>query len=226
MVKERNNKHAFWMALVFTVAVFGVGLIFGIFLEGSRVDKVQAILADSEINILDDELRNKVLEDFNISCVLAVDNAFNFADKIYFEASKLEQYDAASKFENSLLILHRRYDLLRTLLWSDTIGLKERCAEESKNVHTVVYLYQYDIEDIDIDSKQLFYSRLLFDLKLKYPREVLLIPIAVNTNLSSVDIIMDSYDFEEFPKVIIDEEKVIDEVITFEELEKIVFESN
>ena len=218
MVEQK--KKVFWQALVFTVIIFVLGMLFGFFLEQNRADKAQFNLLESETNVLDDELRNKILDSFNVECGLALRSTFDFADKIYLEAAKLEQYGAAAKFTDSHLFLHRRYDLLRTLLWNQAIELKEKCGE---NFHTVVYLYQYDLDNLEIDSKQLFYSRLIFDLKQKYPDKVLLIPIAVNTDLSSVDLIVDSYDLEDFPKIIIDERHIIDEIVKIEDLENIVF---
>ena len=214
-----NTKHAFWQALVFTIIVFGIGLILGFFLESYRADKVQFNLVDSEINILDDQLRIRIIEDFNIDCDVAVQSTFDFADKIYQEAIKLESYDSASKISDSFLILHRRYDLLRTLLWIESVELRETCG---RDFHTVVYLYDYATEDINIRSRQLFYSKLLLDLKNKYPDEILLIPIAVNTNLESVDLVVDKYGIEEFPSIILDESDVISGIITFDELEEII----
>ena len=137
-----NSKHAFWQALVFAIILFGIGLILGFFLESYRADKVQFNLIDSEINILDDQLRNKIIGDFDIDCDIAVQSNFDFADKIYSEALKLEKYDSASKTsDGSFFILHRRYDLLRVLLWTESIELRERCNED---FHTVVYLYDYN----------------------------------------------------------------------------------
>lgn len=214
-----NSKHAFWQALIFTIIVFGIGLILGFFLESYRADKVQFNLLDSEINVLDDQLRNRVIGDFNVECNIAVQSTFDFADKIYGEALKLESYDSASKFSDSFLVLHRRYDLLRTLLWLESVELRERCGKE---YHTVVYLYEYNNEDIDVRSKQLFYSRLLTDLKNKYPDKIILIPIAVDTGLESVSLITEYYQVNEFPSIIIDESSVINGIVTLEKLESVV----
>jgi hypothetical protein len=218
-----NTKHAFWQALVFTVIVFVIGLIFGFFLESYRADKVQYILLDSEISVLDDQLRNKIIGDFDIDCDIAVKSTFDFADKIYNEAIKLESYDSASQFSESFLVLHRRYDLLRALLWAESVELREECEED---FHIVVYLYDYDTEEINIKSKQSFYSKLLLDLKNEYEEEIILIPIAGNTDLESVNLLLDKYNITEFPVIIIDESKIIDGVVTFKELENIVFEGN
>ena len=203
-----NSKHAFWQALVFTVIVFGIGVLIGFSLEGYRFDKSQLNLINSEINILDEQVRNRIVEDFNVSCELAKESLFVFADDIYQEALQLEDYDSASKFTNSLFVLHKRYDLLRTILWAEAVKLKKDCEED---FHTVVYLYNYGVVDIDVRSRQLFYSRLLFDLKQKDPDNVLLIPIAINMNLASVDLAVENYGVEKFPSILIDENEIVDD---------------
>jgi hypothetical protein len=220
----KNPKNAFWQALVFTVIVFGIGLILGFFLESYRADKVQYNLFDSEINVLDDQLRNRIIGDFDVDCEVAIQSTFDFADKIYDEALKLESYDAASQFSDSFLILHRRYDLLRTLLWIESVELKKRC--DGKRFHTVVYLYDYNIEDVNIKSRQAFYSRILLDLKNSYPDEIVLIPIAATTGLESVELLVETYGISELPSIIIDEKDVVSGIITFDELENVILKNS
>lgn len=215
-----NNKHVFWIAFVFTAIIFIIGLIFGFFLESYRSDKVEISLLYSEVNLLDEQIREQIPSNFNVSCQDIRDSTFNFADKIYGEALKLENYDSSSKFLDSLYILHKRYDILRMMLWSESIDVKKRC---SYNFHTLVYLYEYNTEDIDTNSKQAFFSNLLIDLKNNHDKELLLIPIAANMDLESVNMVVKSYNITEYPVIIIDEQKIVKEVLTLNELEKEVF---
>lgn len=215
------SKHAFWQALIFTIVIFGLGLLLGVFLEDSREDSARQALLKSELNILDDQLRDRIIEDFGVDCDLAKKSLFDFADKIYDEAFRLEVYDGSSQFNReSFYTLHRRYDLLRTLLWTEAVTLKDTCDED---FHTVVYLYEYASDDIDVESKQNFYSRLLLELKEKYEGEILLIPIAGNTELSSVELLKENYGISELPILIIDEDRKVNEIVTLEELEDIIF---
>jgi len=216
----KSSKHAFWQALIFTVVVFIIGLIFGVFLESSRADKVQLELMDSEITILDDQLRNRIIAEFDVNCDLARESTFAFADRIYKEAEQLERYSGATYFGvGAIDSLHRRYDLLRALLWAESVELKERCGE----FHTVVYLYEFDTDNLDVDSQQLYYSRLLFDLKEKYANEVILIPLAADTGLDSVELILAQNAIHQLPAIMVDERIVLTDIITLEELEEIVF---
>lgn len=215
-----GNKHAFWQALVFTIVVFGIGLLMGFFLESAYSNKVFYKTVDSEVNILDNQLRERIVGQLGISCETAKKSLFDFADKIYNEANQLESEDTDGRLTD-ITILHKRYDLLRTLLFIESNDLKSRCGSEFKSV---VYLYEYLSEDLEVQGKQAFYSKLLFDLKVKYSEDVILIPIAVDTGLSSVDILSEANSLDSYPVILLDSGEVIDSIITLEELESKVFQ--
>ncbi len=119
--------------------------------------------------------------------------------------------------------MHRRYDLLRTLLLLEAENLKERCKGD---FNIVTYLYFYNINDIEISSKQNYFSRQLFDLKKLYPDEVILIPIAIDTGVASVDIFVKSLGNNSYPSIIINKDKIIADFVTLKELEDLVFDTN
>lgn len=220
-----GNKHAFWQALVFTVIVFIFGLLIGFFLEGYSADKIEQNLAQSEINVLDEQLRGDVIDNFDVDCSLAKENLFEFADNVYYEALKLESIDETDKFDRGFKLLHKKYDLLRLMIWQEAIDLKDNCDSE---FNSIVYIYSY--EDVENDFQraaiQKTYSRILGQLKANYPEDVLLIPIAGDMDLASVDLILDSFGIEELPVIIVNEERIISGVPTYDELEKVVLESN
>lgn len=218
-----NSKHAFWKALIFTVIVFALGLIMGVFLESSKTDDVQLALLDSEVALLDAQLRERVVDDFDVSCDIAKEQLFMFADKIYEEAADLEEVAGSSHFSKDIIdSLHRRYDLLRSLLWAESVKLKESCGD----FDTLVYLYEFNSEDLNVESRQVYYSRLALDMKLAHEHELVLIPIAANMGLDSIDILMESYGIESLPVLIANEKDVVYDIVTFDELENIVFDSN
>jgi hypothetical protein len=215
-----NSKHAFWQALIVAIAVFGIGITAGFFIESYRADSVKLNILDSEIRVLDEQIRERVLERGNVSCALSEKSLLAFADRIYGEAQKLEQYHGASKFSESFLILHRRYDLLRALLWQDSINHRVRCPS---SFHNVVYLYEYGTDSVESRARQSYYSRMLAEIKTRAGNEILLIPLATNMNLSSVDILLENYDVTETPAILIDERYAVTTVITRDELERIIF---
>lgn len=220
MTEENKNKGAFWKALVFTVIVFGFGLIVGSFFENSRVDSVERSLINSELNLADEQVRNNLIENMNLSCDNIKRSTFDFADRIYAEAVQLEEYDAATKFTGSLKVLHKRYDLLRMMLWSESVNVKKRCGND---FHTVVYLYNYEVDDVNKKALQSSFSRILIDLKNNHPDDILLIPMAVNLNVDSINLAVSPYEFGDYPAIVIDENKTITELVDYEVLEKAVF---
>ncbi len=222
MVKY-ESKSVFWQALIFTVVVFAAGLILGYYLESSRATSLEINLLGSEINLLDEQMRGKIISESNLSCKLAIESTFSFADKIYGEALKLERYGAASKFTKEImLILHRRYDLLRVMLWSESITLKRRCG----NIHTVVYFFDYDSEDVEIQGRQEFFSRMLMDVKSRNPNKILLIPIAANLDLAAVELATENYNIKDSPSILIDESIVVSDIVTLEEMENFILFGN
>lgn len=216
-----NSKKAFWQALLFTIFVFFIGLAIGFYLENSRSGFIETNIIQSEISLLDVQVRNRASNDLSVSCEVAKKSLFDFADKIFIEASQLEEFDSSSKLTNDLDVLHKRYDLLRTLLWLESIELKKRC-----EFHTFVYLYEYNVESIQQRAEQSTLSRVLRDLKNEHAGDVLLIPIAVNMNLSSVDLIVDDYGLKDFPVIVVDEKYFADSKTTLDELENLAFERN
>lgn len=216
-----NNKHAFWKALIFAVIVFAIGFFLGFFLENSRTSQIELNILNSEINLLDEQIRSRGIEQFEIDCAQAKQSTFEFADKIYDEVIQLEVYDSNSKFIGTLKILHKRYDLLRTILWTEGIQIKKEC---NTDFHTLVYFFEYGTENTQTQAKQASLSRLLADVKNKYGDKILLIPIAGNLDLESINLIKKKYGISGMPSIIADENKVISTDITFEDLEKIIFE--
>lgn len=218
-----KNKNVFLQALIVTIAVFIAGLVLGYFLEANRTDKTELAIMNSEINIMDEQVRTNNIEVFNISCELSKESTFNFANKIYNDALLLEEYDSKNKFTDDLKILHKKYDLLRIMLWMESTNIKEKCKE---NFHIVVYMFEYVPEEIDKKAEQSAFSRLLLDIKNKYGNEILLIPIAGNLDIESVNILKKHYKITKLPVVIIDEKVIIREMPTFEELEKTIFRNS
>jgi len=185
-----NRKHVFWQALLSAVLIFGVGLLIGVAFEDARNKSVEEVLLRSEINVLDSQLSGDFLGNFGIGCEFSRGNIIGFADEIYFEAQKLEDYDDSSQLTSVLDVLHRKYDLLRVMLWMQSIELKKNCGDD---FHTLVYIYQYKTEDLEVKSKQVVFSRLLEGMKEKYGNQIILIPIAGDLDLNSVELIKGEY---------------------------------
>ncbi len=211
-----NKKHVFWQALFLTILFFLLGLVFGVYMEQLRADGVSVAFYQSEVSLYDSFALGKLLDNNLTSCADLKEATINFADKIYDEARQLEKYDTKSELTDSMKTIHRKYDLLRTLLWMNTLEIKQRCGD----LNTVVYLYDYGTEDIEIKSKQNVFGKILNDLKNEKGGDVLLIPIAVNQEIESFSYLMKRYGISDFPVIFVNEKKAFYEPASSDEIGK------
>ncbi|MFH1500871.1 MAG: hypothetical protein ABIE22_02895 [archaeon] len=216
MVAQRNQKHVFWQALLVAAFIFSFGILIGALVENSRAGRIDYLYLDSEVSLMDLRLQQDILDNLPVSCESAAEKNMEFADRVYWEARTLEKYDESSKVSDDLKTAHKRYDVLRTMLWYNSIKIKESCGD---NFHTIVYLYNYADVSISQKSRQNVFSKMALDLKEKRSSEVLLIPIAADLGVDSLDLLMDLYNVTEIPVIVIDENVKITEIMTVEELE-------
>ncbi len=200
---KKKSKHVFWQALVIALIIFWSGILIGIFFENSRIEKLEDFYFGAKTDISDFELSSEILYGGNYNCALIQEHSVLLADKIYVEARLLEKYDDSNKITKDLIVLHRRYDLLRTILWKNIIENKEKC---NSDLNTVVYLYNYDNPDLNTKAIQEAMSNFLIDLKGEYGDEIILIPIAVDTNVGALDLLRELYEVEKSPSIFVNEE--------------------
>ena len=212
----KSKKNVFWEALVLTVVVFFLGLFLGVAIENLRVEKVEEYYAQSEIASLDLFVLNNLVDLDDQSCGDLVKANFDFADRIYFEARLLEKYEDSGRITDKIKLAHQKYDLLRTFLWINADKTLRKC-EEDFNI--VVYLYEYDPVDLTQKAEQKVWSRVLGDLKERRGEDVLLIPIAVNNDLVSLDAKLSGLGISKFPVVVINGGKLITQISSVEVLE-------
>jgi len=209
-----GQKHVFWQALILTVIIFIIGFSLGIYFESSRAGDFNELFIESEINLLDTKTLTDIYSVIDLECEDAIQKNIEFADEIYEESSYLDALEEKSKFTNSLEIAHKRYDVLRVLLWINTIKIKEKCP----NFNSVVYFYQLKDPSIEQKAKQNVFSQALFEIKKERADEIILIPIAADVGLKSIDIMNNRYDINKLPSVLVNENQKIE---TIDELEEI-----
>jgi len=214
----KNPKHAFWQAFFLVVVVFIFGLFIGIAFEGNKVNEINDYYVLSEISLMDAfTLNSLVVSDLDYAnCDILIGSHLEFADRIYEEAYLLEQYEDSGKITDGFRLAHKKYDLLRTLLWINLMKMPEECKE---SLSTVVYLYEYETDDLVQKATQKVWSKVLFDLKQEKGKGVILIPIAADSDLTSLNSLLDKFEISEFPIIVINEKKIINELSSVEDLE-------
>jgi hypothetical protein len=212
-----SKKNVFWEALVITMVIFLGGLFLGMLIETGNSNKISNLYLQSEIGLADGMSMSRLTEEFNFDCDAIKDNNILFADRIYEEARLLEDYEEAGKLTDDMPLLHKKYDLLRTLLWTSNQRSLYRC----DNYNLLVYLYEYDSEDLDKKAVQNVWSKILSELKTSN-HDILLLPIAVDQNLSSLNLLIDNYNIEAFPALVINNDEVLYEIESAEYLESLL----
>lgn len=214
-----NQKYNFLWALILTIVIFNIGIFFGYQLEQSRINKINEWYAETDLNILDQRVQSDSLDVINLDCEKAIEENINFANRIYDEAVKIERYENANEISSDIIPQHKKYDLLRTLFWINSIKLKQKCNAE---YHNIVYIYKYNNPTLSERAKQGVFSNLLSELKEDYGDKIMLIPISGDNNLPSINLLLNKYNIteQELPVILIDENIKITDLKDKSELEK------
>jgi len=211
----KSQKHVFWEALLVTILIFTIGIFLGIMLEGNRINTINEYYAQSEISLMDMLIFQDLVKSNDTSCDLLIESNIDFADKIYNEAILLSKYDNEQLTKGAELA-QKRYALLRTLLWMNTIKTQEKC---QNNFNSAIYLYDYTTDDLAKKAEQKVWEKILQDLKEELGQEVILIPIAVDQDFISLNSIIETYQIKQLPAIIINGKKIT-EISTTEDLKK------
>jgi len=199
----KSNRNVFWEALIITIFIFGIGVLIGIAVENRRGVEISELYIEAELQMLDLNIQSEIFNLKNISCGRMVRDNIKFGDRIFEEALLLKDYEDSQTLTNALEQQHRKYDLLRTLFWINSIKIKKECPG---NFHTVVYIYNYRA-GMNEKAKQKVFSDYLSELKNKKGDKIILIPIAGDLNLFSTQSLIEEYQISSLPVVIVDEKE-------------------
>ncbi|VVB79878.1 Uncharacterised protein [uncultured archaeon] len=213
-----NPKNAFWEAFLLAVVVFILGLLLGVAYETSRYQEMNQYYVKSELALMDVFAFSNLIDVQNTSCNQLVQYNIDFANRIYDEAVLLENYEKSGKITDETKLAHKKYDLMRTLLWIDVIKTREKC---SQSFDSVVYLYEYNTNDLDIRATQNVWSKVLYDLKQEKGDKIILISIAVdNPEIRSIQDMSRNFNISKYPAVVINDKTVITDLSSASDLEK------
>lgn len=216
-----SQKNVFWEALLVTVFIFGIGILFGVVLENWRTSKISDLYQKSEVDLLDLKVQNEIYSGGKFNCGTAAESNLELADKIYEEAKLLERYEGARRLTDDLIVQHKKYDLLREMLFLNSIKIKEKCQLPYDDI-VYFYIPGYEEVSMDITAKQVVFSKLLEELKQKKGNSMLLISIAINQDISSINIMLDTYNIsrQDLPLVLINEKTKITNIQDIEQIEQ------
>lgn len=211
-----NNKNVFWEALLIAGVIFILGLLLGVFVESNRLNDVNNYYSEAEVSLIDSLALSNTLNN-GMNCSNIISTNVQFADNIYNEALLLEKYEASGRITNDMIIAHQKYDLLRTILWQNLMEIRQKCPNP---FNSIIYLYVYNPSDIGQKATQNVWSNILYGVKQDEGNNVILVPIAVNSNLSSLNYMINNFNITNFPAVIINDKTVIYNLESSAQVEK------
>jgi len=213
----KSKKHVFWEALLVTILIFLIGIFFGMLIETGNTNEISNLYLSSEISLTDSMATLRLTENFDLDCESLKTNNINFANQIYEEAKLLEKYETSGKLTEGMKLLHKKYDLLRTILWINNQDSLNRC----NNYNLIVYLYEYEAEKTEQKATQNVWSKILLDTKQNNDN-ILLIPIAADQDLTSLNLLIDQYEITQFPALIINNKEIIYELKSAETIKPLL----
>jgi len=185
-------RYYFAEALVLTILVFIGGFLVGLGIENNRNARLADSYISTESEIIDLGAQLDISNLGRYTCSELVNRNSDIGDQIYRQALIFEQYETSAIFTKSQLVKeHRKFDALRTLFWINSIKIKERCGNNV--LDTVIYLYNYPTEDISEIAKQKVMARITQEIKSNSEKNIILIPIAKNLNISSLNTLTSNY---------------------------------
>lgn len=205
---------------ILSLFVLLIGIMIGIWIDNYRLGSIRSALSEADINSYDARLLNSYLQRFGEEyCNVALEQNLAYNNKIYEEGKKIEDKLDANTFNPDVQQEWRRYTLLQTQFWLNSIELKEKCGFD---YHTVVHLFRQKNTTIGEEVNNKVQSSVLLDLKEKCGNKIMLIPITADTNLIVVTAIAKQFDISEYPAVIVDESFVFQGVTTADKLNELL----
>jgi len=189
-------------AFILTTLVFFAGMGLGMLIEEARLSEVQQSLLKLQIMFNDAYTLSHYIATTNeSSCEDLLEENLRYNDVVYAFGEKLDEYEKANRFTPELEDQRRLYNLLQLRFLLNSIELKERC---NLSYAVVVHVYRKHNVSLgeEIDTRTM--AGILWDLKQKCGRKMLLVPLQADSNLSSVGAFLASYNLTRFPATIID----------------------
>ena len=190
-----KNIDVFWKALVLTVVVFVLGVLLGYLLEKNRIDNFREEFSNIEVQWADARLLSRYFSEISPElCKEAINQNLGFADKIYREGLKLEEYDAAAPLtEKEIEFERKRYALFKLEFLLNSISLKERCNADYINL---IYFFRAN-PTADEGAKQAVQSKILEEMKNEYGAELMLIPLPIDLDIFVINIFKNTHNIKE-----------------------------
>ena len=151
------------------------------------------------------------------SCVSLFEENLRYNDVIYEFGEKLDEYERANRFTPELEDQRKLYNLLQLRFLLNSLELKKKC---NLSYEVVVHVYRKHNVSLgeEVDTRTM--AGILWDLKQRCGKKILLVPLQADSNLSSVGAFLANYNLTRFPATLIDN-RAIEGLVSLSELIKL-----
>ena len=202
-----------------TIVVFLLGVFLGFALERNRIGNIEREFQRIDLQWNDAKLQTLYYQNIEPRfCDSAIRENLEFADRVYKEGLKIEGYDKASFLTSDLELEKKKYALLKVEFWLNSIVLKEKC--EAKYVN-LVYFFAND-PGFDVEADQSAQAEILKDLKEKYGKNLMMIPLPIDMDISMINIMKGTYAISKTPTILINERAKLEGLQSFDELDGLI----
>jgi len=209
----------FLKALILTIVVFLLGVFLGYALERNRVNDIEEQFQIIDLNWDDARLQSLYYQNLEPRfCDSAIEENLDFADKAYQEGLKIEEYEQANFLTNDLELEKRKYALLKVEFWLNSIVLRNKCDADYINL---VYFFK-NKPDLETEAKQNTQSEILKELKEKYGKKLMLIPLPIDGDISMINIMETTYNISIVPTILINEKRKLEGLQSLDELDLLI----
>src|SRR3989344_341657 len=142
-----HNKSIFLFALVITLIIFAFGFVLGQYMDNFRVNDVDLILKQSELDTESLIVENYFSDVFGLNdCKVASSRFKYYSDKLAYVGNTLTGYENKRMFnKEDYELLKRRYFLLELRTYSLIKNLKDKCG--FNNFDTILFFYDPNSEE-------------------------------------------------------------------------------
>ncbi|MBT3940474.1 hypothetical protein HOD83_00270 [Candidatus Woesearchaeota archaeon] len=192
--------------------LFISGIFVGIRLDIAKSDDIHDRYRQTELDWYDIQLQTEYYQVYPVEneCDVSIQNNLAFADKVYLRGQEIERYEAQQKVFLELQQDKVEYGLLKFQFWLNAVRIRDVC---DANYVTVMYFYK-DVPTGVEEIQQNAMSSILFDLKQELGSDMVLVPLAIDLNVDSIDLLTSELGITTVPSISINEELVLNGVIS------------
>ena len=204
----------FFKSLIGLFIILLITFNLSFWVENTSYSKLRTSLESTYIDFNEQLILNEIIDSEGASvCNILPESNTNFIDSVYYYGNVIQTTEDTTLFFSDLENEKRNYSVLKLRIYLNAIKIKETCNED----YDIVLHFFKDNENREERRNQPIVSAILLDAKKKCGKDLVLVPMAMDLGIPSIDFILEKYGITEDSSILINQEKVVTDV-TMEKL--------